>query len=73
MPYVKIQIMREGNSKDQKRRPYRRLDRLVAAGSRQRSSYDLVVIEEVETGKWGVAGKTVTQIRAADSSRISIP
>ncbi|ANM30911.1 hypothetical protein ABI59_17000 [Acidobacteria bacterium Mor1] len=64
MPYVKIQVTDEGVTDDQKRQLIAETTRLLedVLGKDPRSTF--VVIDEVSTDNWGLAGEQVTTIRA---------
>lgn len=60
MPYVHIQVTREGVTPEQKAELIKRsTDMLVEVLSKDPAT-TFVVIEEVDTDNWGVAGETVT-------------
>lgn len=63
MPYVNIRITREGATADQKAALIRGTTDLLVnvLGKEPRTTF--VVIDEVETDNWGIAGDTVTNLR----------
>ena len=63
MPYVKIQITREGATDEQKARLIRGATDLLVDVLDKNPATTFVVIEEVETGHWGIGGDTVTVLR----------
>lgn len=63
MPYVLIQITREGATADQKAELIRRTTRLLTEVLNKNPATTFVVIDEIETDNWGVAGETVTALR----------
>ena len=63
MPYVKIQITREGATREQKARLIRGATDLLVQVLDKNPATTFVVIEEVETDHWGIAGNTVTVLR----------
>lgn len=63
MPYIKIQITREGASREQKAQLIRGATDLVVQVLDKNPATTLVVIEEVDTDHWGIAGETVTVLR----------
>ncbi|MBL8297995.1 MAG: 4-oxalocrotonate tautomerase family protein [Rhodanobacteraceae bacterium] len=63
MPYVKIQITREGATREQKARLIRGATDLLVNVLGKDPATTFVVIEEIETDHWGVAGETVTVLR----------
>lgn len=60
MPYVNIKITREGATAEQKAFLIREVTRLLAETLGKNPATTIVVIEEVETDNWGIAGETVT-------------
>ncbi|MCP9792120.1 4-oxalocrotonate tautomerase family protein [Vulcanococcus limneticus Candia 3F8] len=63
MPYVKIQITREGATRDQKAQLIRGATDLLVQVLDKDPATTFVVIEEVETDHWGIAGETVAVLR----------
>jgi len=63
MPYVKIQITREGATRDQKAQLIRGATNLLVHVLDKDPATTFVVIEEVETDHWGIAGETVAVLR----------
>ena len=63
MPYVNIKITREGVTATQKEQLIRGATQLLADVLGKNPATTVVVIEEVDTDNWGVAGETVTQRR----------
>ncbi len=63
MPYIKIQITREGASREQKAQLIRGATDLVVQVLDKNPATTFVVIEEVDTDHWGIAGETVTVMR----------
>ena len=63
MPYVNIKITREGATAEQKATLIREVTRLLADTLGKNPATTVVVIEEVETDNWGIAGETVTARR----------
>jgi len=60
MPYVNIKITREGATAEQKATLIREVTRLLADTLGKNPATTVVVIDEVETDNWGIAGETVT-------------
>jgi len=60
MPYVNIKITREGTTPEQKATLIREVTRLLAETLGKNPATTIVVIEEVDTDNWGIAGETVT-------------
>ena len=63
MPYINIQITREGASREQKAQLIRGATDLVVQVLGKNPATTFVVIEEVDTDHWGIAGKIVTVLR----------
>lgn len=64
MPYVLIQVTREGVTTEQKTTLIRRTTELLAQVLGKDPATTFVVIDEVDTDNWGVAGEPVTLRRA---------
>jgi 4-oxalocrotonate tautomerase len=64
MPYVNIKITREGATCDQKSALIQGVTRLLQEVLGKNPETTVVVIEEIETDNWGIAGETVTTRRA---------
>jgi 4-oxalocrotonate tautomerase len=69
MPYVKIQITREGATREQKAELIRGATELLVKVLDKNPATTFVVIEEVETDHWGIGGETVTVLRERARSR----
>lgn len=63
MPYVHIQVTREGVTVEQKEELIRGATDLLARVLNKNPATTFVVIEEVETDNWGVGGQSVTKLR----------
>jgi 4-oxalocrotonate tautomerase len=63
MPYVKIQITREGATREQKTELIRGATELLVQVLDKNPATTFVVIEEVDTDHWGIGGETVTVLR----------
>ena len=63
MPYILIQVTREGVTAEQKRRLIQGATDLVVQTLDKDPAATFVVIDEVETDNWGVAGRSVTELR----------
>lgn len=64
MPYINIKITREGATAEQKARLIEGATQLLVDVLGKNPKTTFVVIEEVDTDSWGIAGETVTAIRA---------
>ncbi len=63
MPYVLMQVTREGVTKKQKEALIKGVTDLLVQVLNKKPALTFVVIEEVETDNWGVDGMTVTKLR----------
>ena len=63
MPYVHIQITREGATAEQKAELIRGATELLVQVLNKDPATTFVVIEEVDTDNWGVGGESVTTLR----------
>ena len=63
MPYINIKITREGATAEQKARLIKGATDLLVDVLGKNPATTVVVIDEVETDNWGIAGETVTERR----------
>lgn len=63
MPYVNIKITNEGVTKEQKAELVAGATDLLQRVLNKNPATTVVVIEEVETDNWGIAGELVTERR----------
>lgn len=63
MPYIHIQITREGATPEQKRELIRGTTDLLVRVLNKNPTTTFVVIEEIDTDHWGIGGETVTTWR----------
>jgi 4-oxalocrotonate tautomerase len=68
MPYVNIQITREGASAAQKAELIRGATDLLARVLNKNPATTFVIIDEVDTDNWGIAGQTVTALRRQEAA-----
>lgn len=76
MPYVNIQITREGVTADQKAELIRGVTDLLVRVLNKNPATTFVIIDEVDTDNWGIAGKAVTVLRqeaAAQAAAKGLP
>ncbi len=66
MPYVNIKITREGTTQKQKAQLIEGATKLLQEVLGKNPTTTVVVIEEVSTDNWGVAGEPVTERRRGD-------
>ncbi len=64
MPYVNIKITREGATAEQKQQLIAGATRLLQDVLGKNPATTFVIIEEVDTDNWGIAGQNVTSRRA---------
>jgi 4-oxalocrotonate tautomerase len=65
MPYVLIQVTKDGVTREQKKTLIRGATDLLVNTLDKDPASTFVVIEEVDTDNWGVAGTSVTEQRKA--------
>lgn len=63
MPYVNIKVTREGVTKRQKQELIAGATQLLVDVLGKNPATTFVVIEEVDTDNWGIAGEQVTEVR----------
>jgi 4-oxalocrotonate tautomerase len=63
MPYVNIKITKEGASAQQKAQLIEGVTTLLKDVLGKNPATTVVVIDEVETDNWGIAGESVTELR----------
>lgn len=63
MPYVNIKITREGATAEQKQQLIAGVTELLVKVLNKNPATTVVVIDEVDTDNWGIAGQSVTVLR----------
>ena len=63
MPMVNVKITREGASAEQKSRVIAQTTEVLARVLGKNPATTIVIIEEVETENWGIAGESVSERR----------
>lgn len=63
MPYIKIEITREGVTLEQKKQLIAGATDLMVNILNKDPAATFVVIDEVDTDNWGMAGRTITELR----------
>ena len=63
MPYINIKITKEEVSKEQKQQLIAGATQLLADILGKNPATTFVIIEEVDTDNWGIAGEQVTERR----------
>ena len=68
MPYVHMQVTREGVTLEQKEALIKGVTDLLVEVLNKKPTQTFVVIEEVETDNWGITGMTVTKLRQQEQA-----
>jgi len=63
MPFVNIQITREGATSAQKAELIAGVTELLVRVLNKNPATTFVIIDEVDTDNWGIGGKQVTELR----------
>lgn len=63
MPYVHMQVTRDGVTLEQKEALIKGVTDLLVRVLNKQPARTFIVIEEVDTDNWGIAGTTVTKLR----------
>ena len=63
MPYVNIKITKEDVTSEKKAQLIKGVTKLLQDVLGKNPATTVVVIDEVETGNWGIGGETVTERR----------
>lgn len=69
MPYVNIRITREGATLAQKQQLIEGATELLVRVLNKNPATTFVIIDEVDTDSWGVAGQNVTTLRKQEAAR----
>ena len=64
MPYIKIEVTREGVTREQKHALIKGVTDLISDVLNKDPKLTFVVIEEYDLDNWGVAGEQVSVLRA---------
>ena len=67
MPMVNVKITREGASAEQKSRVIAEMTEVLARVLGKNPATTIVIIEEVETENWGIAGEPVSELRKREA------
>lgn len=70
MPYVHLRVTREGVTREQRQALIAGVTDLLVRVLDKKPAQTFVVIEEVDTDNWGLAGLTVTQLREVESRNV---
>jgi 4-oxalocrotonate tautomerase len=68
MPYIHMQLTRDGVTVEQKERLIKGVTDLLVQVLNKNPATTFVVIEEVETDNWGIAGMTITKYRQQEQA-----
>jgi 4-oxalocrotonate tautomerase len=66
MPYVNVRITRDGVTREQKARVIAEITETLQRVLAKRPELTHVVIDEIDTDNWGVAGESTTVLRARE-------
>ncbi len=69
MPYVNIRVTREGVTAEQKQQLIAGATELLARVLKKNPATTFVIIDEVETDNWGIAGEDVSSVRARSTAQ----
>ena len=64
MPYVNVRITRDGVTREQKAQVIAEMTETLQRVLNKRPELTHIVIDEIDTDDWGVAGETTTAIRS---------
>jgi len=64
MPYVNVRITRDGVTREQKAQVIAEMTETLQRVLNKRPELTHIVIDEIDTDDWGVAGETTTVIRS---------
>ena len=70
MPFVNIRITREGVSKAQKQALVEGITQLLSDVLGKNPKTTFVIIDEVDTDNWGIAGELVTDLRLQEETNL---
>jgi 4-oxalocrotonate tautomerase len=71
MPYINIRITREGVTPEQKRKLIQGATDLMTQVLNKKPEQTFVIIDEVDTDNWGLAGENVTTLRAREAAAVT--
>lgn len=66
MPYVNVRITRDGVTREQKAQLIAEITETLQRVLDKRPELTHVVIDEIDTDNWGVAGESTTVLRARE-------
>jgi 4-oxalocrotonate tautomerase len=68
MPFIRIEVTREGVTPQQKQQLIAESTEMMVRVLGKDPATTFVIIDEVETDNWGVAGRTVTERRKEEAT-----
>jgi 4-oxalocrotonate tautomerase len=68
MPYVNVQITRDGATAEQKRAVIKGMTDVLVKVLNKDPAATFVVIDEIDTDNWGYKGTSVTELRKGESA-----
>ncbi len=68
MPFINIQITRDGATREQKAELIKGATDLLVRVLDKNPATTFVIIDEVDTDNWGVAGQSTTVLRAKEKA-----
>ena len=71
MPYINIRITREGVTAEQKQALIEGATELLSRVLNKNPATTFVIIDEVDTDNWGIAGENVTTLRKRAAAKKS--
>lgn len=66
MPFINVKITRDGVTPEQKAEIIKRMTQVLVDVLDKQPENTHIVIDEVDTDNWGIAGITTTEYRAKD-------
>lgn len=73
MPYIHMQITREGVTLEQKEALIKGVTDLLVSVLNKKPAQTFVIIEEVDTDNWGIGGMTVSKYRRHEQTVATHP
>jgi 4-oxalocrotonate tautomerase len=68
MPYIRIEVTREGVTLAQKKQLIAETTDLMVRVLNKDPASTFVVIDEIDTDNWGLSGRTVTELRREEAA-----
>lgn len=68
MPLIRIEITREGVTLAQKKQLIAEATELMVRVLNKDPAATFVILDEVDTDNWGIAGRTVTELRREEAA-----